>query len=81
MTASFDPKAGMVLCIGCGFHVEPEGVIEREEYGDRATTCVLCKTEPRLKESYRRGFNAGIDALERAVIGIVQTSSLRKKPP
>jgi hypothetical protein len=70
----------MVRCVGCGFNAEPKDVVEREEYGDRAMTCVLCKAEPRLKESYRRGFNAGLDALERAVVGIVKDSGLRKKP-
>jgi len=71
---------GMHLCTGCGFHVEKEDVIECDEYSDRVIRCKLCKAEPRLRESYRRGFNAGLDAMERAVVGIVRESGLRKRP-
>ena len=70
----------MISCSGCGFHVEREDVVEWVEYSENAATCKLCKAEPRLKESYRRGFNAGLDAMERAVIGIVRESGLRKRP-
>ncbi len=71
---------GMYLCTGCGFHVEKEDVVEWLEFSDDAVMCKLCKAEPRLKESYRRGFNAGLDAMERAVTGIVRNSGLRKRP-
>ncbi len=74
---------GMVLCMGCGFHVEPEDVVERVVHhgaSDACVTCTSCKTEPRLKESYRRGYNAGLDAMARAVTDIAQTSGLRRRP-
>ncbi len=82
MGAVSTPKnpLGMYLCKGCGFHVEKEDVVEETEYSDDAVTCKLCKAEPRLKESYRRGFNAGLDAMERAVVGIVRDLALRKRP-
>lgn len=70
----------MVPCDGCGFNVGHEDVVEWVEYSDRAVTCKLCKAEPRLKEAYRRGFNAGLDAMERAVTNIVRNSGLRKRP-
>lgn len=72
--------SAMISCSGCGFHVEREDVVEWVEYSENAATCKLCKAEPRLKESYRRGFNAGLDAMERAVTSIVRTSGLRKRP-
>jgi hypothetical protein len=71
----------MVLCLGCGFHCEEEDVREYAEYGDCCVTCKQCELEPRLKESYRRGFNAGLDALTAAVTDIVKNSRLRKRPP
>ena len=71
----------MVRCTGCGFNVEQEDVREWTAYSsDTAVTCKLCELEPRLKESYRRGFNAGLDALKAAVIDVVDSSGLRKRP-
>jgi hypothetical protein len=75
------PRDPMVPCFGCGFHVEKQDVVEREECSDRCITCKLCEAEPRLKESYRRGFNAGLDALAKAVVDIARGSGLRKRPP
>jgi len=71
----------MIDCTGCGFHVERKDVREWTEYSDKAVTCKLCELEPRLKESYRRGFNDGLDALKRAVLDIAENSGLRKRPP
>jgi hypothetical protein len=74
----------MVRCNGCGFNVEREDVVEssREESMYAAVdceTCANCHKEPKLKEAYRRGFNAGLDALAKAVEDIVQKSNLRKR--
>jgi len=71
----------MVHCDGCGFNVEREDVVAWVEYSDRAETCKLCEAEPRLKESYRRGFNAGLDAMADAVTSIAKNSGLRKRAP
>jgi len=75
------PGSTMIRCHGCGFNVEPEEVRETDEFHDRCTTCRHCEQEPKLKESYRRGFNAGLDALSQAVMEIVAHSNLRKRPP
>lgn len=71
-------RGRMVRCTGCGFNVEREDAREYVEYSsDLAITCKLCEHEPRLKESYRRGFNAGLDALKAAVDKV----DLRKRDP
>jgi len=77
----------MVLCQGCGFNVEPEDVREIDAdamaFGAERLACLTCRkcTEvPDLRESYRRGFNAGLDALKRVVIDTVDKSNLRKRP-
>jgi hypothetical protein len=78
-TAIATVGSSMIQCHGCGFHVEPEDVRELAEYTtDRCLTCKNCELEPRLKESYRRGFNAGLDALAKAVVHTAQYSGLRK---
>ncbi len=71
--------SGLEHCGGCGFHIEPEDVVETAEYSDSCLTCKLCQKEPRLKESYRRGYNAGLDAMSRAVKDIAENSGLRKR--
>jgi hypothetical protein len=73
----------MVHCHGCGFYVELEDVRERAEYSDfrDCITCKQCELEPRLKESYRRGFNAGLDAAADALTHVVKNSGLRKRSP
>lgn len=71
---------GMVRCDGCGFHVE-----RRDAYGimeaDKSVCerCVKCDGLPDMRESYRRGFNAGLDAMAAAVKGIAENSNLRKR--
>ena len=71
---------GMIRCRSCGFNVEPKEVRETDELSDNCVTCRYCEQEPKLKEAYRRGFNAGLDALSQAVIKIVAHSNLRKPP-
>lgn len=70
--------AGMERCYGCGFHVEREDVREWSEFDEHCETCKLCEQEPKLKESYRLGFNAGLDAVKEAVVKIAENSGLRK---
>lgn len=74
-----DEGRPMALCGGCGFHVELEDVRERDEHDDECLTCVLCEAEPRMKESYRRGFNAGLDAMKDAVVQVAEKSNLRRR--
>lgn len=74
--------AAMIRCVGCGFYVENEHVVEMSEYTD--TTCVRCakcEETPALRESYRRGFNEGLDAMSSAVKRIAEASNLRKRDP
>jgi hypothetical protein len=69
----------MVHCDGCGFNVEPRDVREREESWDQnCSRCRKCTECPELREAYRRGFNAGLDALKEAVVSVVEKSNLRK---
>lgn len=81
MTANIN---GMIRCLGCGFNVEREEVRERDvHYNRQDDDCIICRhceQEPKLRESYRRGFNAGLDALSQAVMQIVAHSNLRKPP-
>ena len=70
----------MILCNGCGFNVEQKDVVEYTEYDDtHCETCAECHKNPKLRESYRRGFNAGLDALAAGVIEMVTKSNLRKR--
>jgi hypothetical protein len=73
-------KEQMIKCNGCGFNVEQEDVVELTEYHDSTCEmCVKCQVNPLLRECYRRGFNAGLDALSQAVQSIVIQSNLRKR--
>lgn len=54
-------RGRMVKCVGCGFNVEHEQVVE---WGDEASCprpCRRCSAHctPDVRESYRRGFNEG----------------------
>lgn len=73
----------MLHCNGCGFNVEPYDAREPVEYPDpenpQCETCKLCEEEPRLREAYRRGFNAGMDRLAEAVTRIARDSGMRKR--
>ncbi len=72
---------GMVYCNGCGFHVERKQVVEWTEYtGDQCDLCAKCEAQPLLRESYRRGFNAGLDAMVKAMVDTAAHSNLRKCP-
>lgn len=55
----------MFRCDGCGFNVERKdayGII-----GSACGRCVRCDGVPDMRESYRRGFNAGLQAMAMAV--------------
>lgn len=73
----------MVLCTACGFHVEYENVITRDQDApapdETCLRCIECSKVPKLREAYRRGFNAGLDALKDAVVSTVEKSNLRKR--
>ena len=73
----------MIKCDGCGFSVERKRV---QEWGDQNanpahwTTCTRCaRCTPDVREAYRRGFNAGLDAMAAAVDGVAKHSNLRKR--
>jgi len=74
----------MIRCTGCGFHAEREDVVEWSDTleADPRTclTCPKCLAHPEMKESYRRGFNAGIDALKEIVTRAVENRNVRKPP-
>lgn len=73
--------AAMIHCDGCGFNVEPEDVRRKAEFNSETNcdTCRECEATPKLREAYRRGFNAGLDRLTDAVVNIVKSSGLRKR--
>lgn len=76
------PPGTMVFCDGCGFHAEPEDVVTYDEHSDeRCLVCLKCQATPALRESYRRGFNAGLDAMAEAVRHAASTSNLRRRAP
>jgi len=62
---------GMVRCNGCGFNVEEEQVrpVGSQVGGTpcvperQCSECIYCVAEPKMRESYRRGFNAGMNAM------------------
>lgn len=69
----------MVKCNGCGFNVEQEDVVQMTEYSEtHCDKCKTCQANPLMQESYRRGFNAGLDAMAEAVKQIASQSNLRK---
>lgn len=78
---SADP---MVKCHGCGFNVEREDVTKpsetlNAEYDARnCVRCRKCTENPDMRESYRRGYNAGLDAASAALRHAVERSNLRK---
>jgi hypothetical protein len=83
MTTASINDGKMIHCNGCGFNVEPYDT--RQETGGwkqdfTCESCKLCEAEPRLRECYRRGFNAGLDAMAKAVADVAQNSALRKWP-
>lgn len=65
----------MPLCRGCGLHNEIE-----DSFGDE---CARCRAVPLLRESYRRGFNAGVDEMRTAIGACVSESAkaLRRLAP
>lgn len=65
------PKAAMPLCLGCGFHNEAVDSFGHE--------CIRCRAEPLLRESYRRGFNAGVEAMRSTLDS--SANSLRRWSP
>ena len=64
-------KAAMPLCLGCGFHNEA-----KDSFGHE---CIRCRAVPEMRESYRRGFNAGIEEMRRTVDSLAR--SLRRFAP
>jgi len=74
----------MIRCTGCGFHCEREDVAEwPDTLGANPLTCLTCpkcRATPEMKESYRRGFNAGLDALKEIVTRAVENTNVRKMP-
>lgn len=53
--------SSMILCTGCGFNVERGDVRSSiDEERRECSACAPCVQTPRLRESYRRGFNAGL---------------------
>lgn len=64
-------KAAMPLCLGCGFHNEAEDSFGHE--------CIRCRAVPEMRESYRRGFNAGVDAMRSTMDS--SAKSLRRFAP
>jgi len=84
MTTAFSNDGGrMIHCNGCGFNVEPYDAREPTDWltATHCETCRECEAEPRLRESYRRGFNAGLDRMAEAVTRIAKDSGLRKRGP
>lgn len=76
----------MIHCNGCGFNVERKDSREFTEYDDPGYTrdccdaCAKCTDIPELREAYRRGFNAGVDAMAKAVVGVIEKKNeLRKR--
>jgi hypothetical protein len=72
-----DP-APMVKCRGCGFNVEQRDVQDWGEFNIGCERCARCT--PDVREAYRRGFNAGLDALAESVVRAVKDSNPRKRP-
>ncbi len=55
-------SAWMYRCTGCGFHAEDYDVVaDIDHERHKCSKCKLCEREPRLRESYRRGYNAGLE--------------------
>jgi hypothetical protein len=72
----------MIHCTGCGFYAEREDVVEwpdtLEARPRTCLTCLRCRANPEMKESYRRGFNAGLDALKEIIVNAVGNANVRK---
>ena len=67
-----DQPRPMVKCRGCGFNVERghersggEHDVARDKW--YCDVCIKCESCPDMRESYRRGFNAGLDALRQRI--------------
>lgn len=78
--------AWMTHCDGCGFNVEPKDAGTIVDPGDEhrpphCSNCTKCNACPDMRESYRRGFNAGIDKMISAVQTILEGSSALKRLP
>lgn len=79
--------SAIVRCDGCGSSVEREQVVN---YGDHpydgkpdnnyhCDSCTGCTENPKLREAYRRGFNAGVDAMAEAVVGVIEKKNELKR--
>ena len=62
-----DQPRARVLCTGCGLNVESEDATPLDRYsiqGKELThACRKCTACPDMRESYQRGYNAGLDAM------------------
>lgn len=72
----------MVHCNGCGFNVEREDVVDYSEYSSlHCNICAKCKSEPLMRESYRRGFNDGLYAMSGSISNVVETMQSKLHKP
>ena len=67
----------MIYCRGCGFNVEREDVRSDISVAE-CTRCHICATSPKIRESHRRGFNAGLEAMAKAMTHAAHHSGLRR---
>lgn len=70
----------MIKCLGCGFNREPHTVTEFDLNDDRASSrrCDMCRRIPDLVEAYRRGFNAGVEAVR---VTLDRYAKTLRRPP
>jgi hypothetical protein len=74
---------GPVKCEGCGLHVERQEVLDwgqehvAIEHRAGCERCVRCT--PDVRAAFRRGFNAGLDAMAKAAHDVATRSNLRKR--
>jgi len=72
-------RSAQIHCSGCGLWVARSQVVEREHSERDCARCVTCHEDPKMRATYRRGFNDGLDAVDRALHRVVTKSNLRRR--
>jgi hypothetical protein len=77
-----DQPRPMVKCQGCGFNVETEDARKNFKpgyghYRPECDTCIKCEACPDMRESYRRGHNAGVAEVRQRIESVMSNMKPR----
>lgn len=70
----------LIKCLGCGFNVEEEDVGPAGHDKETCETCKRCEACPDMRESFRRGFNEGVNSVRSIILDIKYPHRLPQPP-